>query len=376
MKKLLFLLALAIISVVPSYAQPRETSRDWTSFYQTIDASFVKKKTKFRLIASAKTVADDSTAWAGIWAYVKNEDEETGFFDNMRDRRIQTNKWRSFVIDGELDEHADAIYFGGLCMSNGQFYFDDFKLFIENERGKLEPVAIDNAGFEKKITANTMTAWTEGGYSGNVRIHEFTITSNTDKAEGNRSLLITGSGIEKDSTELMGPAKGFSPQMGTLVMMLNNLSKRVETTVKLLNQEETDFLLDEKANSIGALVMHLAAAEAYYQVFTFEGRGFNDEEKKKWEVALDLGDEAREQFTGRPIEEYLAICKEVRQKTIDELRKRDDAWLTEMQPAYGVNNHWCWFHVMEHQSSHLGQILLLKKRFPPEAEVRHTLEAY
>ena len=74
-------------------------------------------------------------------------------------------------------------------------------------------------------------------------------------------------------------------------------------------------------------------------------------------------------FTGKPIEHYLAIYQEVRQKTIDELRKRDDAWLAQTQPGYGTNNHWCWFHVMEHQSSHLGQILMLKKRFPKDDEV-------
>ncbi len=34
--------------------------------------------------------------------------------------------------------------------------------------------------------------------------------------------------------------------------------------------------------------MHLAAAEKYYQVFTFENRGFNEEEKKKWNAALNL----------------------------------------------------------------------------------------
>jgi len=39
-----------------------------------------------------------------------------------------------------------------------------------------------------------------------------------------------------------------------------------------------------KRNSIGALIMHLAAAEAYYQVATFENREFNEEERKsgKW----------------------------------------------------------------------------------------------
>ena len=34
-----------------------------------------------------------------------------------------------------------------------------------------------------------------------------------------------------------------------------------------------------------------------------------------------------------------------------------------------MNNFFGWFHVMEHQSSHLGQILFLKKRIPPEPEV-------
>ena len=32
-----------------------------------------------------------------------------------------------------------------------------------------------------------------------------------------------------------------------------------------------------------------------------------------------------------------------------------------------MNNHWAWFHVMEHQSSHLGQILLIKKKDPIRA---------
>lgn len=39
-------------------------------------------------------------------------------------------------------------------------------------------------------------------------------------------------------------------------------------------------------------IIHLVAAEKYYQVFTFEGRSFNEEESAEWQLALDLGDEA------------------------------------------------------------------------------------
>jgi len=110
-------------------------------------------------------------------------------------------------------------------------------------------------------------------------------------------------------------------------------------------------------------ITHLAAAEAYYQVYTFENRGFNEEENKKWQVALELGDKARKEFVGHDVGYYLEIYHQVRKKTLEELQKRNDEWLLEA-PAGGPSNYFAWFHVMEHQSSHLGQILLLKKRLP------------
>ena len=360
-------LILCMSMAFTAYAQNKEVSRDWTSFYQTLDANFTER-TRFRLTASVKVITNDSLGVASLWAYVVNKNGEEGFFDNMHDRRIRSNEWYTYVIEGEADEHTDKLYFGGICVQNGQFYFDNFTLYVENreKEGEFDLVDIENASFEQTVKNNQIPKWTEGGYSGNVRVKEFTISSSDSSFHKNRSLVIEGTGIEPDTTYMIGPVDGFSPQIGTLITMLNNLSNRVEQTVQLLDQEETDFLLDDKANSIGALVMHLAAAEAYYQVFTFEGRGFNEEEKEKWQVALDLGQEARDQFKGKSIDYYLNVYKEVRQKTINELQKRNDAWLEKIQPAYEVNNHWCWFHVMEHQSSHLGQILMLKKRFPEE----------
>lgn len=163
---------------------------------------------------------------------------------------------------------------------------------------------------------------------------------------------------------MIGPKEGFTPQIGTMVSMLNDLSNRVEYTVKDLSTEELDFLMDDKANRIGSLIMHLAATEAFYQVYTFENREFNDEEKAQWEVAMGLGDEAREEYQGQDVNYYLDIYKGVREKTISLLKEKDDAWFASVPKGYNMNNHWAWFHVMEHQSSHLGQILLIKKRLP------------
>ncbi|WP_057936563.1 mycothiol transferase [Algoriphagus resistens] len=162
----------------------------------------------------------------------------------------------------------------------------------------------------------------------------------------------------------MNPPKGYDHDIGTMVSMLENLRARIIHSTQELNLEQTDFLLDDKANRIGAMIMHLAATEVYYQAYTFEGRGFNEEEKVKWETALKLGDEARTEFVGKPIKYYLDIWAQVRQKTLDTLKTKDDKWFAALAEGGQTDNHWAWFHVMEHQANHMGQINMLRSRLP------------
>ena len=110
--------------------------------------------------------------------------------------------------------------------------------------------------------------------------------------------------------------KGYSPQIGSTVAMMEDLKGRVLRSVQNLTQEETDFLLDDQANRIGALILHLAATEKYYQVYTFEGRGFNMEEKLMWDTPLNLGDKARETLVGKPIDYYIDIWNDVRKESL------------------------------------------------------------
>lgn len=155
---------------------------------------------------------------------------------------------------------------------------------------------------------------------------------------------------------------GFDDQVGSLYSMMEDLRSRITNSVSELNQEQTDFLLDDQANRIGALIMHLAATEKYYQVYTFEGRDFNAEEKKIWEVPLGLGEKGREEIKGKPIQYYLDIWEDVRQETKKLLKSVDDKWLQESVGDTNMNNYWAWYHVMEHQSNHMGQIRLVIKR--------------
>ncbi len=356
--------SLVITTSSAGFAQSKKISQYWMSFAQSINVK-TNKKTKFKLQASVRVEREDKDGIAGLWTRVDNTNGESGFFDNMMDRPILLNEWKTYTIEGEIDKHAKKISFGGICLYNGKFYFDNFELSIQNENGEYEKISVENAGFENQVKDAVIPGWTRGiGRDKEVFVEQFTVASEKNTLNDSFSIMIEGKGIKNQS--VINTEEGFTPQIGTLVSMLNNLSTRVESVVQNLDIRETDHLLDEKANRIGALIMHLAAAEAYYQVYTFENRRFNEEEKQKWQVGLDLGEEAREQFKGKPIDYYLAIYKEVRKKTIDELAKRNDEWLKQMHPGSLMNNHFGWFHVMEHQSSHLGQILMLKKRIPKE----------
>lgn len=172
------------------------------------------------------------------------------------------------------------------------------------------------------------------------------------------------------SPTVIGPREGYSPQIGTLVSMMAFCRYAVVSQVKGMTTEQLDFLLDDKANSIGALLFHLAACDAFYHEHTFKGTPFDKADEavtKKFSVAMELGDPARKAIKGNNVDFYLDMLRETREKTLAEFRKRDDAWFMTIDKTWywGPTNNYCkWFHVCEHESHHQGQMALLKSRIP------------
>ncbi|MCH5690300.1 DinB family protein [Niabella sp. W65] len=138
-----------------------------------------------------------------------------------------------------------------------------------------------------------------------------------------------------DELMLIGPKDGYSPQVGTLVSMLNYNRSTIIGITKGLTIEQLDYLHDPKANTIGALIMHLGATEAFYQANTFEGRDdFNETEKKLWNDAMSLGDAGRKNIKGQELKYYIDRITEVREKTLRELKSKDDKWLMEIDKKW------------------------------------------
>jgi len=187
------------------------------------------------------------------------------------------------------------------------------------------------------------------------------------------SFFMPGMAQAADSNiNIIGPKPGYGSQMGSFVSMLTWMREAngVISATRNLTTADLDHLMDADANTIGALMLHLAATEVYYQLNTFEGKKWDswpDSVKQQWDPAMNLGDAGRKTIKGHDRDYYLNILQETRAKSLAEFRKRDDAWLLSVDKdwPWGPTNNYCkWFHVCEHEAHHTGQIAFLRKRLP------------
>lgn len=361
MKNFLILIASCVYSI--AFAQEEPKKRFFSTIDQEIEIS-TDSPILFELTASVKVIPAEKAAAAKLWVLALDENDKNILYLESEES-ITEDEWKTYTLRDTLKPEVKKITFGGMGLYDGQFYFDHFQLKWKNDSQSFENINIQNASFEKIDKKGWPKEWFNGKNKGEiVQIQGFTTSVVEDAFDGKKALLIEGKGVEKRNSSTITSVDGYTPQIGAMVAMLDNLKDRVERVTKTLDQRQVDHLFDENANSIGALILHLAAAEAYYQVNTFENREFNEEEKKLWMTALDLDEKGRQDIKGHPIEYYMKIFTEVRNKTKELLKNYDDEWLNETNTGSWGNNYFKWFHVMEHQSSHLGQILMLKKRLP------------
>ncbi|UOQ45478.1 DinB family protein [Halobacillus salinarum] len=156
----------------------------------------------------------------------------------------------------------------------------------------------------------------------------------------------------------------FAGRIGELASMLDHTRAVTLEEVKDLNDYELDYLVDEGSNTIGSLLLHIASIEFVHQIISFENRDLHKEELKKWQTALELGSKARTQIRKNGVEYYLYELAQVREQTLRTFEHFTEEWLFEERVwdnGTPYNNYYLWFHVLEDEINHRGQIRAIKR---------------
>lgn len=170
-------------------------------------------------------------------------------------------------------------------------------------------------------------------------------------------------GVQNSMVHRIKEQTGYSPQISYLVSQMDYVRKTTLDSVKGLTPTELDFLPCEDGNSIGALLLHMAAVERGFQIELFEGRKPNQLEIDEWGAAYGLGEKGRATIKGNPLEFYLTQLHEVRSHTLLELSTRNDEWLFQdtLWEDQASNHYFIWFHVFEDEINHRGQIRMTRR---------------
>ncbi|MBY0488544.1 MAG: DinB family protein [Gemmatimonadaceae bacterium] len=170
------------------------------------------------------------------------------------------------------------------------------------------------------------------------------------------------------SVLLLQPTPGASPQIGALLAMLEATRASTLAAVAGLSTAALAHRHDATANPIGALIAHITAIEYAYLTATLETTPPSMDEWTVHGPLIRLGPAAWAAAEGRSLDDLLGVMAAVRARTVAALSQRADAWLTTTLTLPWLSGpatpFWAWYHVMEDELNHRGQIRLLRARLP------------
>jgi uncharacterized damage-inducible protein DinB len=160
------------------------------------------------------------------------------------------------------------------------------------------------------------------------------------------------------------PSKGYTPHMGILVSNFSYTRRNTLFLAKNLSVEQLDFNFDYLSNSIGTLLMHIAALEFEFLVKQILNRKPTKIEDKKYSNAIGENMNKR-MIKNNNLEYYVEELTKNRDLIFEKLKNYNDDWLfSEINVSENttINNYYLLRHVIDDELCHQGQIKLIRKR--------------
>ena len=167
---------------------------------------------------------------------------------------------------------------------------------------------------------------------------------------------------KKDDVLIKNPK--LSDRVAVFYSQMEEIRTNLLETIEKISQKQLDYTPNEaKVETIGTLLLHIAAVEWSWIFEDVDGREMDFEE---WKYAFPLRKEVNiPQLKGKKIVYYLDKLKKVREEVFLRLTRMKDDELDSLigEEEGKCSIEWILYHIIEHEIQHYGQIKLLKRLF-------------
>ncbi|MEW5875705.1 MAG: DinB family protein [Candidatus Zixiibacteriota bacterium] len=169
------------------------------------------------------------------------------------------------------------------------------------------------------------------------------------------------------------PTPGLSPRLGLYFAQMEDVRRVTKRYLEGLTVDQLSWFPNARVESIGTLLLHIAAVEFSWIQEDIARRPMPEE----WIIGFPIRFNIP-QISGKPLGYFLEKLDEVREETRqllagmtdDDLRRAvvplDDAGRPDAK-SYSIE--WILYHLIEHEAHHRGQISQLKRLLPPEIAI-------
>ncbi len=157
----------------------------------------------------------------------------------------------------------------------------------------------------------------------------------------------------------------LTPKVAYWYSQMFEVRNRLINILKSINDTSVlDFSPNEhKIETIGTLLLHIAAVEWSWIFEDIDGLKMDYEQ---WKYAFALKPSVKiPQLTGKNLNYYLDRLTDVRKQVHKRLLEFTDEDLNTVvsEPPYTYTVEWIFFHLVEHEAMHIGQINVLKRLY-------------
>lgn len=164
------------------------------------------------------------------------------------------------------------------------------------------------------------------------------------------------------------PHAGYPPRIGRYLTQMEDVRRQVKKYVEGLTAEQLAWHPNAKTESIGTVLLHIAAVECSWIGEDIMRRPMDEEWKIAFPIRFDMP-----QVSGQPLEYYLKTLDVVREQTKADLKTLEDDDLDRLYTPLDAGDpsdtaqfslEWILYHVVDHEAHHKGQIAVMKRLLP------------